>query len=163
MREKDNGSGQSMLEAAQNIPIAADMVEAAIAEALVTGNSPDELLNDEEFFKSLGLLDVPLGPTTEEIQANSDARELARIYDVAGNLTHIKVSHDAAKRQVEAHLKEVFSFITSEYNAAVLNGDEATQNLLYTAEGPRWYQLAVQDMQQAFMKLERAFTHPQGL
>jgi hypothetical protein len=101
--------------------------------------------------------------TQEEIEARAAEVQKIREYNVESNVEQIQVQIAAQKKSLEDLLKTLNTHLNAEFNQAIYLNDSEAQNALVTSEAPRWYQLAAQDFQTAFMKLERSLTHPQGL
>lgn len=146
-----------------------ELVEPIDPETSALLNSEDEELTEveaDEFLASLmgeAAQHQFIPETPEEIEARAQATEAARNYDVYGNVAVVETKLVDLKKSVEEFLIALNTHLNAEFNRAVMHDDAETQNSLLESEAPRWYQLGVQDMQVAFMKLERSLHHPKGL
>jgi len=150
-------------------PVQLDLVNIDDAPDLTASLLEDSDISEaeaESFLKDLLGVPVPTPPTEltpEQVEAQAVKMEAARNYDVPSEATKLLTSITDLKSELNKLLVATTAHLNAEYNKAVLNEDTEGQNFLVSTEAPRWYQLSVQDFQVAFMKLERAITHPEGL
>ncbi len=126
-----------------------------------------ELLADDadEFLASLlaDSADSSYLPTPEEVEAQAARVEAAKSYGVEAGLIALEADIAVVKASINKLLTDVTAHLNAEFNKCVVQDDEIGRDFLVSTEGPRWYQLAVQDIQTGFMKLDRALKHPEGL
>lgn len=106
---------------------------------------------------------TPYTPTPEEVEAQAARVEAAKNYDVAAGVLQLETDVAVVKASINKLLTDVTTHLNAEFNRCVVSDDQAGQQSLISTEGPRWYQLAVADIQNGFMKLDRAIKHPEGL
>lgn len=140
-------------------------------------NTPDddtltnELLADldpddtDEFLASLLGDSMPTHPqlTAEQVEAQVAMAEAAKSYDVGVAALRLHGDIALVKASLNKLLIDTTAHLNAEFNKTVVSDDVEGRDFLMAAEAPRWYQLAVQDLQTGFMKLERAINHPEGL
>ena len=141
-----------------NIP---DNADAEVVAELLADDNDDA----DEFLASL-LADSAGSshmPTPEEVEAQVARVEAVKSYAVETNLIQLEADIAVVKASINKLLTDVTTHLNAEFNKCVVTDDEVGRDFLVSTEGPRWYQLAVQDIQTGFMKLDRALKHPEGL
>ena len=147
-----------------NIPDNGNADDAEVVATLLADDVIEDGADADSFLASL-LADAtgsPL-PTPEEVEAQAARVEAAKSYAVETNLIQLEADIAVVKASINKLLTDVTAHLNAEFNKCIVQDDEVGRDFLVSTEGPRWYQLAVQDLQTGFMKLDRALKHPEGL